>query len=410
MSVRRRYLFLACLQTPLGLLYPVGPTVVEFTPGGDPVTLQVGIGDSDRRQYFRSLRWFVNSEEISSTGKYIISEDGTNITITDIVDGDAGVYEAKFTGLAVTNDYYNEECESEALDLLRRYPIAEPVSFTLIKEGELLMHWHALFKIVILMVVLSGDEPSPACQDQTEEISFVIPFGENITSVFSWIVSSDRKPHYSYIDWQFNGIYSQTYILGGLVTDIYGFSQTIDINQASILDEGYLDGALRLYIPDYFSNEGCSNYYSLIDTIFDYYYSYYITLEDISLQIQVYGKSLSRSIFLFFSFFSHHSYSNTDPPKVQAHASSTIITDIQSSILNCSASEGYPPLYLASWVKGGVTIAMGTDNITLNTTDVPVARRYGEYSCVVNNTRVTAEKTVFIREKGNPPPPPLPKT
>ena len=141
------YSWLVNKLSPLGLLYPVGPTVVEFTPGGDPVTLEVGIGGSDKRQYFRSLRWFVNSEEISSTGKYIVSEDGTKLTITGTVDGDAAVYDAKFTGAAVTSGYYNEECESEALDLLRRYPIAEPVSFTLIKEGELLMDWHALLKL-----------------------------------------------------------------------------------------------------------------------------------------------------------------------------------------------------------------------------------------------------------------------
>ena len=41
---------------------------------------------------------------------------------------------------------------------------------------------------------------------------------------------------------------------------------------------------------------------------------------------------------------------------------------------------------------------MGTDNAILST-DV-IEQQYGEYLCLVNNTVVTVERTVFVKEKG----------
>ena len=117
-----------------GLLYPVGPTVVEFIPGGDPVTLEIGISDTDTRQHFRSLKWFVNSVKLdSSAERFLVSEDGRMLTITSPVEEDAGVYEATFTGLVTP--FHNLACEVEKLDLFRSYPIAEPVSFILVNKG-----------------------------------------------------------------------------------------------------------------------------------------------------------------------------------------------------------------------------------------------------------------------------------
>ena len=119
-------------------MYPVGPTVVEFTPGSDPVTLEVGIGDSDKIQYFRSLKWFVNSVEISSNGKYLISQDDRSLTINGTVEQDAGVYEVKFTSFLRRG--YEAKCKAEVLDLLSSYPIASPVTFQLVKQGDLTYH------------------------------------------------------------------------------------------------------------------------------------------------------------------------------------------------------------------------------------------------------------------------------
>ena len=90
--------------------------------------------------------------------------------------------------------------------------------------------------------------------------------------------------------------------------------------------------------------------------------------------------------------------SHAAPPEVQAGASNLTITSLQSSILTCTAQGGYPPLHHTSWVKGGVTVAMGTDTVTFNTSQVP--QPYGEYTCVVNNTVVSIEEVVFIKEKG----------
>ena len=102
------------------------------------MTLEVGIGDSDKIQYFRSLKWFVNSVEISSNGKYLISQDDRSLTINGTVEQDAGVYEVKFTSFL--SQGYKAGCEAEVLDLLSSYPIASPVTFQLVKQGDLTYH------------------------------------------------------------------------------------------------------------------------------------------------------------------------------------------------------------------------------------------------------------------------------
>ena len=99
------------------------------------MTLEVGIGDSNKRQYFRSLKWFVNSVEISSNVKYLISQDDRSLTINGTVEQDAGVYEVKFTELL--RQGYEAKCKAEVLDLLSSYPIASPVTFQLVEQGEL---------------------------------------------------------------------------------------------------------------------------------------------------------------------------------------------------------------------------------------------------------------------------------
>ena len=115
-----------------GLLYPLGPTVVEFTPG-ESVTLEVDVADTFSSMNFRSLRWFANATRLTSAGRFSISDDGKALTIKETVEEDVGVYDAKFTGLVLPG--YNRKCESALLDLLRPYPFGSPVSFQLSLKG-----------------------------------------------------------------------------------------------------------------------------------------------------------------------------------------------------------------------------------------------------------------------------------
>ena len=105
-----------------------------------------------------------------------------------------------------------------------------------------------------------------------------------MSSVFSWAVPADRQKYTSFY-WQFNGLQSQAYTTeGGL-----GFSQEVAITQPTILDDGYLDGDVVLDSNNYLINKGCILYRSIVSSIIG---TYNIVLDDISIHITFYGKSI----------------------------------------------------------------------------------------------------------------------
>ena len=82
------------------------------------------------RDYLRLLKWYYNGIEINPASDGSISLGSnkfhTTLTITNISESHAGVYEAKFAGL---NIYPHDNCEKETLAILRHYPVLSPVVF-----------------------------------------------------------------------------------------------------------------------------------------------------------------------------------------------------------------------------------------------------------------------------------------
>ena len=124
----------------VGLLYPTGPTSVQYNTL-DTVVLQVNITPTATftRDYLRALTWYHNGVEINSRSRYSrrnISQRSTTttLTITNMVQSDAGVYHVQFAGLRIYP--YNELCEEETLAALRHYPVLSPVMFNVYTDGK----------------------------------------------------------------------------------------------------------------------------------------------------------------------------------------------------------------------------------------------------------------------------------
>lgn len=73
----------------------------------------------------------------------------------------------------------------------------------------------------------------------------------------------------------------------------------------------------------------------------------------------------------------------------------------ETAILNCTASGGYPPIHTVSWIKNGRLLEKSEGSTVLISTDGVYPTQYGEYTCQVNNSVITVEKTLVITAQGN---------
>ena len=133
----------------VGLLSPIGPTVVQYNISGT-VTLQVNITPTGTftRNYLRALTWYHNGVQINPRSyrhywyhyyysTISLSSDNTTLTITNARQSDAGVYHVQFAGLRIYP--YNKLCEEETLEILRHYPVLSPVVFNVYTGGKWLL-------------------------------------------------------------------------------------------------------------------------------------------------------------------------------------------------------------------------------------------------------------------------------
>jgi len=120
------------------LLYPLGPTLVQYTVQ-QVVTLRVNITPTAAltRDYLRLLKWYYNGIEINPASDGSISlrsnKFQTTLTIANISETHAGVYEVRFAGLSI---YPHDNCEKETLAILRHYPVLSPVVFHVYTDGK----------------------------------------------------------------------------------------------------------------------------------------------------------------------------------------------------------------------------------------------------------------------------------
>ena len=68
----------------------------------------------------------------------------------------------------------------------------------------------------------------------------------------------------------------------------------------------------------------------------------------------------------------------------------------------CSVSGGYPLYYNITLMKNGLSIAntIGLSQLFYNTVRDQTGSKYGVYKCVVNNTVIEIESSVYLKEEG----------
>ena len=72
----------------------------------------------------------------------------------------------------------------------------------------------------------------------------------------------------------------------------------------------------------------------------------------------------------------------------------------ESVNISCTASDGYPPVSSISMTKNGELVMTTESDVLHFSTDTVMGTPFGEYICIVNNSVITVEKTVLLKEKG----------
>ena len=92
---------------------------------------------------------------------------------------------------------------------------------------------------------------------------------------------------------------------------------------------------------------------------------------------------------------------STEPPVVVFEADKEVIAADDIATLTCSAHGGYPPIRTISIVKDGHIIAVSsTGGSLMVSTETVLGAAHGLYSCNVNNSVLTEQHTVLLKEKG----------
>ena len=82
-------------------------------------------------RYISSLTWYHKGTEILSNEKTNVSNHGTLITISDMIDSDAGKYEVKISSINYHNSTSSATCDRNVLRMLEQTALHAPVTFYL---------------------------------------------------------------------------------------------------------------------------------------------------------------------------------------------------------------------------------------------------------------------------------------
>ncbi len=99
---------------------------------GDNIALNINLTTGTYRYltgYVRSLKWYHIGTNISNTDRISITNNGTSLSISNMIDSDAGKYEAKIGSI----DYYgyesSSECDQNLLPALEVLALHAPITF-----------------------------------------------------------------------------------------------------------------------------------------------------------------------------------------------------------------------------------------------------------------------------------------
>ena len=84
-----------------------------------------------RAQYIGSLAWYHNGTKLTSDDRFVIANNGISLTISNMVESDAGKYEVRINSIYPPSNSYT--CDTNILPLLEHLSLYAPVTFLLQK-------------------------------------------------------------------------------------------------------------------------------------------------------------------------------------------------------------------------------------------------------------------------------------
>ena len=82
-------------------------------------------------RFISSLTWYNNGTELLSSDRVNVSNHGTSLTISDMIDSDAGKYEVKISSIHYYNYVSSATCDRNILRMLEQTAVHAPVTFYL---------------------------------------------------------------------------------------------------------------------------------------------------------------------------------------------------------------------------------------------------------------------------------------
>ena len=110
------------------MLYTEEPVAQSFTLN-DRIEIGINISTTySNPQFIGSLAWYHNGTELTSDDRINIDNNGTSLTISNLVESDAGKYEVKVNS---TNLDGGEICDRNFLPMLENLAVHAPITFLL---------------------------------------------------------------------------------------------------------------------------------------------------------------------------------------------------------------------------------------------------------------------------------------
>lgn len=347
----------------VGFVYTEEPVVRSFS-SGDRLVLNVHIS----AQYITSLAWYHNGTKLSSGNKYRITNNVTRLSVSDMAESDAGVYEVKIN--SISSDYgINDDpnCDSLVLPLLESLAAHAPVTFTV---QEHCLPEYDPHSIVSAYYITESDVDNGYSINLRSEVQL------NVTAT-----AIIDLPYYDY--WFRNG----TQFYDGNMYNLTATSQELSLQIMS----NYTADVIGDYVGVL-----STRIYHIYDLCIEYYY-YWIfefSFSQIPLKLSFWSVNLYSELLSMCICISIHSWCCIGPPSsVLLHFREPVLTELESTVVECTAVGGDPPeaINLTLWWNEELVAHVNGSHLSYSTSPYP----YGTYRCSVgdvHNTSILLER------------------
>ena len=130
-------------------------------------------------EYISSLTWYHNGTEILSIERINISNNGTSLTISDMIDSDAGNYEVKVSSIKYRSYASSTTCDRNVLRMLEQTALHAPVTFYLQQYHIPQYKPEDIIKLYFLPIASLANSNNTATIHYTTDVNATFIFGSN---------------------------------------------------------------------------------------------------------------------------------------------------------------------------------------------------------------------------------------